>query len=145
MQEFTLREQIIEIVNRLFVYTDNQQWDRLQKEVFSEKVWLDMSSLQGPKDSFSAKAICDMWQEGFRDLDAVNHLGGNYLVTLSGNDAASVLAYATATHYKESAEHGKTREFVGTYDLKLTRGPLGWRIDSFRYNLKYMNGNLGLE
>ncbi len=145
MQEFTQREQIVEVVNKLFVYTDGRRWEELQKEVFSDKVMLDMSSLQGPQDTFSSKAICDMWKEGFKDLDAVNHLGGNYLVTLSGTDEASVYAYATATHFKESATLGKTREFVGTYDLNLIRNSQGWRINSFKYNLKYMNGNLGLE
>ena len=45
MSQFTLREQIIEKVNQLFVYTDYQEWQKLQEEVFAEKVFFDMSSL----------------------------------------------------------------------------------------------------
>ena len=64
----------------------------------------------------------------------------NYLIEITG-DEATVFAYATATHYKESATHGKTREMVGSYNLHVTKNEGGWRIDQFRYNLKYATGN----
>jgi hypothetical protein len=31
---FTTREQIIEMANKLFEYTDNQHWQKLQDKVF---------------------------------------------------------------------------------------------------------------
>ena len=146
MHPFTTRELIVETVNRLFVYTDNSEWEKLQDEVFDAEVFLDMSSLGGPTENFTAKAICDMWDEGFRDLDAVNHLGGNYMVNLIDEENAEVHAYATATHFKAAAKNGQTREFVGTYDLKMRRNKSGgWRIYAFTYNLKYMQGNTSLE
>ena len=145
MSEFTAREQIVETVNKLFVYTDEREWDKLQNEVFDSNIWLDMTSLGGSAEQMSAKAICDMWEAGFKELNSVNHLAGNYLVTMEGEDAAQVYAYATATHYKASAKYGTTREFVGTYDLKLIRNQHGWRINSFTYKLKYITGNPSLE
>jgi len=145
MNIFTDREQIVEVVNKLFVYTDQQEWAKLQNEVFTEEIHLDMSSLGGPNENKSGKEVCEMWDEGFKDLDAVNHLGGNYLVTLTGEGKASVFAYATATHYKDSATQGKTREFVGTYHLGLTKTGNGWHINTFKYNLKYVNGNMDLK
>lgn len=145
MSEFTPREQIVEIVNKLYIYTDSENWNGLQNEVFSAEVAFDMSSLNGPNQLFSSEEICDMWAEGFKGLDAVNHLGGNYLVLFENEESASVFAYATATHYKASATKGKTREFVGTYDLKLAREEVGWRISAFKYTLKYMSGNIDLE
>ena len=145
MSNFTTREQIVETVNKLFIYTDEQLWELLQNEVFAQTVWLDMSSLNGPRENFTSRAICDMWQEGFKDLDAINHLGGNYLVTIQDSDIAKVKAYATATHYKASATQGQTREFVGTYDLGLIKQKGGWRINTFTYYLKYMSGNVALE
>ena len=145
MSDFSQREQIVEIVNKLFVYTDGQRWEDLQKEVFAKEVDLDMSSLNGPEERFSSAAICDMWKEGFKDIDAINHLGGNYIVNLKNDNKAHVHAYATATHYKQSAKNGTTREFVGTYDLELSKIEHGWRIHSFTYHLKYMQGNLRLE
>ena len=141
----TPREEIIETVNKLFIYTDSQQWEKLKNEVFASQVRLDMISLGGEAKDTTANQICAMWQEGFKELDAVNHLGGNYLVTLKDEKTAHAFAYATATHFKESAKKGQTREFVGTYDLKLQKSAGGWRIFSFVYNLKYTQGNLSLE
>ena len=66
------------------------------------------------------------------------------VVTING-DAAVVFAYATATHYREAALQGLFRDFVGTYDLHLIKNEKGWRIDAFRYNLKYITGNVNLE
>lgn len=141
----TNREMIVEIVNKLFIYTDSQQWNMLQTEVFDATVFLDMSSMGGEAKNLTSKQICDMWEEGFKDLDAVNHLGGNYLVNFTTSSEAAVFAYATATHYKAEARKGNTRDFVGTYDLKLRSLPEGWRIVSFVYNLKYAIGNLELK
>ncbi len=140
----TNREKITEVVNKLFIYTDFREWDKLKNEVFDDDVHLDMTSMGGQQMDTTPGAICAMWEEGFKDLDAVNHLSGNYLVTLIDEKNAEVFAYATATHYKESATRGNTREFVGSYELKLRQNDKGWRIYSFVYNLKYATGNLNL-
>ena len=145
MSDFSPREQIVEIISKLFIYTDNRNWEGLQKEVFEEEVDFDISSLGGPNEKFTSTAICDLWRDGLKDIDSVNHLAGNYLVTISDDSTASVHAYATATHYKANAKNGPTREFVGTYDLGLTRSNADWRINAFRYQLKYTQGNMSLE
>ena len=142
--EFTVREQIIEIVHKLFNYTDNQEWKKLQKEVFSELVDFDMSSLGGEISKKSSIDICNEWKQGFANIDAINHLAGNHLVKIS-NNSAEVFVYATATHFKESASKGKTREFVGSYNLHLVKNEEHWKIDKFKYNLKYSTGNLDLK
>jgi hypothetical protein len=142
--EFTEREKIIETVNRLFIFTDNRQWAALVDEVFAQKVDFDMTSLGGVHTEKTSEEICNEWEAGFGGLDAVNHLAGNYLVDIRGSEA-SVFAYATATHYKEATTKGTTREFVGTYDLHLKKGPEGWRIDRFAYTLKYTSGNMDLS
>ena len=144
MSTLTIREQIIETVHRLFIYTDSREWNKLQDEVFTESVLFDMSSLGNEARVTSAKSICETWESGFAGLTAVNHLAGNMLVSVK-NEQAEVFAYATATHYKSSATMGKTREFIGTYDLHLIQTDKGWRIDKFKYNLKFMNGNLELN
>ena len=140
----TTREQIVETVNRLFIYTDEQDWSKLQK-VFADKVDFDMSSLGGEVTAGKpADQICEDWKAGFTGLDAVNHLAGNYLVEIQ-NSQATVYAYATATHFKESASKGNTREFVGTYNLHLILLDGVWKINSFKYNLKYATGNMSFE
>lgn len=143
MEKFSICDLITQVVNKLFVYTDLQDWDKLQNEVFTEQVIFDMSSIGGDKSNTTAKKICETWKDGFAGIDEVNHLAGNYLIEIK-DDAATVFAYATATHYNKLATNGKTREFVGTYDLHLTNQVTGWRIDEFKYNLKYTNGNVDL-
>lgn len=141
----TTREQIIESINKLFIYTDSQNWTGLEDEVFDKRVFLDMTSLGGTASELDSSKISAMWKEGFKDLDAINHLGGNYIVELISDETAKVFAYATATHFKETAKNGKTREFVGTYDFKLRKMNDNWKIYSFIYHLKYMTGNLSLS
>jgi hypothetical protein len=126
------REEIIELVNKLFVYTDLRQWNKLLKEVFKEEVLFDMSSLgAGEPKKLRAKEICDMWNKGFEGIDQVHHQAGNHIVEFNGEIEARVFCYAVATHYKEAAKQGKTRDFVGTYDLHASLTDLGWRLDSF--------------
>ena len=84
-----------------------------------------------------------MWKNGFVGIDVINHLAGNYLIEIK-EDRATVFAYATATHYKKLATNGKTREFVGAYNLSLLNQETGWRIAEFKYNLKFTNGNVDL-
>lgn len=145
-KQFTEREQIVEIVNKLFVYTDTQEWRKLQDEVFTSDIELDMISMGAQKkERVSAREICYRWEKAFEELDAVHHQAGNYLVEITG-DEANVIAYSIASHFKESAgKKEKTRDYVGSYDLHLTRSYGGWRIDKFKYNLKYSKGNLTLE
>ena len=143
MVTFSIRDEIVEVINKLFVYTDMQEWEKLQDEIFSNDVLFEMSSPGGEKSETTSKAICEMWRKGFEGIDAINHLAGNYLVQVH-DTVATVFAYATATHYKASATKGKTREFVGTYNISLMKHGIGWRIYEFKYNLKYATGNIDL-
>jgi hypothetical protein len=139
------QDEIIELVNKLFVYTDFRQWSKLQKEVFKDEVLFDMSSLgAGEPKKLKAAAICDMWASGFNGIDHVHHQSGNFIVNFKEGLEAEVFCYAIATHYKASATKGNTREFVGSYELHASLTDIGWRLDSFKYNLKYANGNTEL-
>ena len=143
--QLTLREQIVETVNKLFVYTDNREWIKLQDQVFTASVEVNMVSM-GAKapEQVSSREICHRWEKSFEELDAVHHQAGNYIVDIDG-DEANVYAYSIATHYKESAKKEKIREFVGSYDLHIIKTAVGWRIDRFKYDLKYNTGNMTLE
>jgi hypothetical protein len=147
MESKSKREAIVELVNKLFIYTDSRSWDKLLRDVFKEKVHFDMSSNGGgPAKELSAKSICDMWKIGFEGIDQVHHQSGNFIVTFKNDDAeADVFCYAVAVHYKKSATNGKTREYVGTYEIHASFTDLGWRLDGFKYNLKYVNGNADLK
>ncbi|MDJ0834796.1 MAG: nuclear transport factor 2 family protein [Gammaproteobacteria bacterium] len=142
---FSDREQIVEIVNKLFVYTDEQNWNALQTEVFTNEVLFDMVSVGAESvETKTAEEITQMWDAGFEGLDAVHHQAGNYIVDID-DDTADVKAYAVASHYKKAATEGNIREFIGSYDIGLVRNSQGWRINEFKYNLKYLDGNLELK
>lgn len=138
-------EEIANVVNKLFVFTDEQDWSALKSEVFDRDVYFDMVSMGAEKaQQIAAVEICEMWQEGFRGLDAIHHQAGNYIISIE-NKQASVKAYAIASHYKNETTEGKIREFVGSYDIGLLETNRGWRINSFKYNLKYADGNIELK
>ena len=146
METLSKREAIIEVVNRLFIFTDMQQWDKLISEVFATEVLFDMSSAGGsPAKKILPAEICGMWREGFKEIDAIHHQAGNYLVTIPEDVNADVVCYAIASHYKHTAKNGKVRQFIGSYDIALVFTDLGWRINGFRYNLKYIDGNASLD
>jgi hypothetical protein len=146
MEARSKRDEIIELINKLFIYTDYQQWDKLLKDVFTDEVLFDMSSAgAGDPRRMPAAEICAMWEAGFKDIDAVHHQSGNFLVSFRDESNADVFCYAVASHFKNTAVHGKTREFVGGYDLHAVLTDQGWRLSGFRYLLKYINGNADLK
>ncbi|MVM37635.1 hypothetical protein GO730_08525 [Spirosoma sp. HMF3257] len=145
MTEVRDKLDLTELVNRLFMYTDDRNWQGLINEIFTTDVYLDMESNGGaPPGMVTAQAITDGWHQGFQGVDAIHHQGGHYLITVNG-DQADVYGYAVATHYRTAAIHGKTRTFVGSYDIKAERTGNGWRINHLKYNLKYADGNASLQ
>lgn len=142
-------DHVIEVVAKLFVYTDQRAWQKLLEEVFKEELLFDMSSLGGgPAQKLKACDICEMWSKGFEGIDHVYHHSGNYIVKFNSEIEpveAEVFCYAKATHFKSSATKGNTRDFIGDYNIHLSFTDQGWRIDKFRYNLKFTLGNQTLE
>ena len=140
------QDTVIELANKLFVYTDQRDWDKLLKEVLMEKVEFDMTSAGGgPAKTMTASEICQMWKAGLEGIDFIHHQSGNFIVNFKNDGTeANIFCYATATHYKAAAQHGKSREFVGSYELRAEFTDLGWRLAAFRFNLKYINGNKDL-
>ena len=144
-EEINDKFELTELANKLFIYCDQQQWDRLLNEVFTSSILFDLSSAGGGKPvTMKAEDVCKIWRDGFTGLDAVHHQAGHYLITINA-DKSDIFGYAIATHFKRSAKKGITRTFVGSYDLKGERGPKGWRLSQFKYNLKYIDGNISLE
>jgi hypothetical protein len=140
----TERERIVELCNKLFVYTDYREWDRLVNEVFTPDVFVDTTSLGENSQMMPAQALCEKWKKGFEGLDAIHHQAGNYLINITDH-GADIFCYATASHFKAHAQHGHTREFVGSYHLHAIYSPMGWRLDRFQFNLKYVAGNKDLK
>ena len=137
--------ELTELANKLFMYCDAKQWDKMLTEVFIPVIWFDASSLgAGEPRSMEAIEVCNSWEEGLSGLDAIHHQAGHYVINVL-HDNADIYGYAIASHYKKAATKGNTRTFVGSYDLKAERSAMGWRLSQFKFNLKYMEGNISLE
>ena len=134
--------ELAELANKLFMYTDTQQWDLLLSDVFDDVIEFDVRSLGGqPSQHIKAAQVCEMWKNGFAGIDSVHHQAGHYLITVNEN-TADIYAYAVATHYKKDAALGKTRSFTGSYNLEAAKKNNGWRLTKFKYNLKFADGNV---
>jgi hypothetical protein len=138
------KDEIADVVTRLFIATDARDWPAVE-QCLAPAVRLDMTSLTGGVPGLLAPgAITAMWDEGFQVLRAVHHQIGNLRIAVAG-DRATGFCYGIATHYRPIPSGRNVRTFVGSYDLGLVRLDGEWRIDEFRFNLKYLDGNLDLE
>ncbi|MFE7799268.1 nuclear transport factor 2 family protein [Nocardia sp. NPDC057440] len=133
---------IVDVLTRMFVYTDQKRWDDLLDVVFTPKVDFD-GGFGGPVGIREAADIVGDWRAGLSGLDAVHHQAGNYLIDLQ-SDHAAVHADAIAVHLKNDAVNGTTRTFIGSYTLGAERTDAGWRVNRFHYHLKVIEGNADL-
>jgi hypothetical protein len=137
------RERIASVVHALFGATDKRDWDRV-RGCFAELVTFDMTSLAGGEPArLSPGQISAAWESGLRPIEAVHHQTGNLEVSWLG-DEATATCYGIAWHYRKTASGRNTRVFVGSYDFHLVREAT-WKIDLFRFNCKFVDGNLELE
>jgi 3-phenylpropionate/cinnamic acid dioxygenase small subunit len=138
------KDRIIDRVNQLFIATDRRDWAAV-RACFTETVHFDMTSVAGGEPAMlTPEQITAAWEQGLRPLEAIHHQAGNYRAEVRGDEATG-FCYGTATHYRRTRSGRNTRTFVGSYDFEFVRRGDAWRITSFRFNLKYLDGNLDLE
>jgi len=138
------KDNVIGVINRLFISTDNRDWTKV-KECFASEVLFDMTSLAGGElATLTPQQIVDAWDTGLKPLKAIHHQAGNYVVTINGNQAEA-FCYGIASHYLPNKNNQNARTFVGSYNFHLLKQESQWRIDKFKFNLKYIDGNANLE
>ena len=144
LHKLTDLNDVTAVANKLFICTDNRDWDCV-KDMFAPRVLFDMTSLAGGQPAtLSPDQISGAWEQGLQDLAAIHHQAGNYQVSLKGNEA-DLFCYGIAYHYLPNLTERNTRTFVGSYNLHLVRSDAGWKIDRFKFNLKFIEGNKELE
>lgn len=137
-------DQVIAAANNLFLCTDRRDWQCV-RDVFAPQVLFDMTSLAGGQPATLAPdQIASAWEKGLKDLAAIHHQTGNYQVSVKGNEA-DLFCYGIAYHYLPNPTERNTRTFVGSYTMHLVRSDAGWKIDRFKFNLKFIDGNKDLE
>ena len=140
LQQLVDRAAVVDTITTVFVATDARDWERVAR-CFAPSVLFDMSSTGGgPPATLAPTQITSAWAVGLEGIEAIHHQAGNYQIQLGGEEAA-VSCYGVAWHYRATPSGQNTRTFVGSYDFHLLRGAEGWRIDRFRFNLKFIDGN----
>jgi len=144
LQDLIAKDEIVDTINRLFIGTDSRNW-AMVRDALAPRLHVDMTSLAGGQPAEMAGAdLAAAWETGLKPIQAVHHQAGNYRVNVQ-SDEAEAFCYGTATHYRPTKSGRNVRTFVGSYDFRLARLEGRWRITSFRFNLKYVDGNLELE
>lgn len=130
---------IQEIVNKVFVNTDNRNWAGVEAQ-FARKVNLDYSSMSGQSASeVTPEQITSGWKTVLLGFTYTHHQIGNFITEINGNKAHAC-CYGTATHYLEN-ENGNVWTVVGTYDFDLEKINDTWKVTSMKFNYKYQDGN----
>lgn len=128
--------EITEVCYRYGVHLDSRQWDKLSEVFTADAVadYLDMPRCEG------RQAIQDTCSAALGSFTASQHLIGNVLVTLHGDEAESV-CYLQAQHVQAGTEGGDNFIIAGRYLDKLVRTPEGWRINYRRLEGMWTDGN----
>jgi len=143
-QNLLEKENVKEDVNRLFISTDNRDWDKVS-QLFAPQVLFDMTSMAGGQPvTLTPQEIVASWDKGLKPLKAIHHQAGNYIVNVNQKEA-EVFCYGIAYHYLPNKTNQNTRVFVGSYDFHLIKEGEDWKISKFKFNLKFIDGNPELE
>jgi hypothetical protein len=137
---------IVDVITSLFVSTDRRAWADV-RACFTGTVLFDMTSLAGgAPGQATPEMIASGWEAGLRPIQSIHHQVGNFQVSVAG-DEADADCYGIAYHHRPTKSGRSTRVFVGTYTSHLVRSnvPAGWLIDRFRFDVKFVDGNLKLE
>lgn len=138
------REAVVDAVTLLFLATDRKDWQAV-RDRFEDTVHFDMTSVAGGEPvALPADAIVAGWATGLEPIHAVHHQAGNFRVRVDG-EGADVFCYGIAWHFRPVVSGRDTRVFVGSYDLHLVRAGGDWKIDRFRFDCKFVEGNPDLE
>jgi hypothetical protein len=143
IQGLIARQAVLEVVHQLFNRTDERDWEGV-KACFAPEVVFDMTSLVGGDPvTTTAQSIVEGWAEGLSDVRSLHHQVGNTTVHIDG-DQASVFCHGLAFHHVTTALDETVKMFVGTYDLHLGKTDGVWRIDRFRFNLRFTQSSATL-
>jgi hypothetical protein len=137
--ELTEHGRVLDVVNHLFIETDNKNWSALE-HIFAPKVRFDVTSLAGGKPStMSGKQIAAAWKKRLDPVKQVHHQTSNYLVKIdTSGKRAKVFCHVTVMHYRPEHEKRSITTFVGSYDLHLVQTKGRWFVDGFKFNKKFV-------
>ncbi|MBI9071944.1 MAG: nuclear transport factor 2 family protein [Melioribacteraceae bacterium] len=128
-------------INNLFIYTDNREWKKL-KEVFTEKVFVDYTSITGGESStIHLEELITSWKSLFSGFDSTHHQIGNILIDIYTETSAHTSCYGMLSHFIKECEGGEIWKVYGSYDFHLVKIEGHWKINRLIFNFKFQEGN----
>lgn len=137
---------IVEAIDAVGFYADQRDWDRVAAQFHPDGAVIDYTSYAqaiagaAQPELLPPAEIVARWRTVLPGYDHTQHLIGNHLVEVAG-DEATARSVVHATHVL--VEGGTTERwiFLGDYEHHLVRTPDGWKIDRMIAHLRAELGN----
>ena len=136
LQELLDKIAISELLARYSTALDTRDWGGLA-EVFLPDAECDYGALGNPR---GVDAITELIRSTIADLDATQHLVGNVVVDVRG-DEASADCYLISQHIRKGTPGGDHYFLGGRYSDRVVRTPAGWRIAHRTLHRMWTSGN----
>ncbi len=119
---------------------DQRDWDALVT-LFCDRVTWDYTSLNGGDPvELASEDVVTAWAAALGPLTATQHLVGNHLVTIAGDDATCTATFE-ATHVYPNPHGDPLWTLGGDYRYGLRRIDGAWRIAAVTMTAKWATGN----
>jgi hypothetical protein len=142
VQRLLDEKQIIDVINAYTTALDTRDWDLL-KSCFTPDGDADFGNISGVGALDTPQAVVDLCRGALENLQATQHLQGNYWVQVDG-DTATAGCYLQANHFQEGAPGGSVFTVWGTYVDRFVRTADGWKIKHRDLRAISAGGNMNL-
>lgn len=140
LETYIDQQVIIAQINRVGTAADSHRWKELE-EVFTDKVWLDYSSLTGMEgNEMSKEEIINAWSQFLPGFQATHHMITNHEVDIMGNEA-NATSKVFALHYLPNPSNNNTWTVAGVYFHHLVKEDGKWLIDKMTLQATIIDGN----
>ncbi|GAA3089045.1 nuclear transport factor 2 family protein [Streptosporangium carneum] len=128
IRELADRAAVLDLVNAYATALDTRDWEALGGLFTEDARWeYGGSNGSGGYARSGPEAIVALMRASLEPLDATQHLNGNNVVTVRGDEAEHT-GYAHAQHVKRGLPGGESYLGGVRYRDRLRRTPDGWRF-----------------
>lgn len=110
---------------------------------FQKEVSLDFERLTGHAEVRIPTDLLKRWADLFLSPTRRHHTYSNFDITFDG-ERAHAKVYFTARHWKATDHGDSANTQYGWYDYWLVRTTDGWKIQRFKHDFQWVDGNGGL-
>jgi ketosteroid isomerase-like protein len=142
VQQLIDSREIVDVMNAYTTALDTQDWDLLAS-CFTPDGDADFGNIAGVGALDTPQAVVDLCRGALENLQATQHLQGNYVVEVDG-DNATASCYLQASHFMDGAPGGNLFTVWGKYTDRFVRTGDGWRIKHRDLRAISAGGNLDL-